>query len=163
MEKIYIGKIVSTHGIKGELRIISDFPYKEKVFFKGNVLSIDDKEYLINSYRKHKIYDMVTLNAYKDINEVEFLINKKVYIDKDKLTLNSDEILDSDLLKFVVICGKSTGKVLEIFKASPSNKVVRFALESKVGLFPLNNKNIKIDKDKKKIFINKEDVIFNED
>ena len=28
--KVYIGKIVSTHGIKGELRIISDFEYKDK-------------------------------------------------------------------------------------------------------------------------------------
>ena len=32
MNKIKIGKIVSTHGIKGEVRILSDFPYKEKVF-----------------------------------------------------------------------------------------------------------------------------------
>ena len=32
MDTVYIGKIVSTHGIKGELRIISDFPYKNKVF-----------------------------------------------------------------------------------------------------------------------------------
>ena len=32
MDKVYIGKIVSTHGIKGEIRILSDFPYKDKVF-----------------------------------------------------------------------------------------------------------------------------------
>ena len=31
MEYIYIGKIVNTHGIKGELRILSDFPFKDKV------------------------------------------------------------------------------------------------------------------------------------
>ena len=36
MEKVYIGKIVSTHGIKGELRILSDFPFKDKVFMIGN-------------------------------------------------------------------------------------------------------------------------------
>jgi len=30
MELIKIGKIVNTHGIKGELRILSKFPYKEK-------------------------------------------------------------------------------------------------------------------------------------
>ena len=28
---ILIGKIVGTHGIKGELRILSDFKYKNKV------------------------------------------------------------------------------------------------------------------------------------
>ena len=44
MDKIYIGKIVNTHGIKGELRIRSDFLYKDKVFVKGNSLIIDDKK-----------------------------------------------------------------------------------------------------------------------
>ena len=34
MDKVYIGKIVSTHGIKGEIRILSDFPYKNKVYFR---------------------------------------------------------------------------------------------------------------------------------
>ena len=29
MEYIYLGKIVNTHGIKGEIRILSDFRYKE--------------------------------------------------------------------------------------------------------------------------------------
>ena len=28
-EYVYIGKIVNTHGIKGELRLLSDFKYKE--------------------------------------------------------------------------------------------------------------------------------------
>ena len=45
MNKIYIGKIVSTHGIKGELRILSDFQFKDKVFKVDNKLIIDDKEY----------------------------------------------------------------------------------------------------------------------
>ncbi|MBQ1551268.1 MAG: hypothetical protein IIZ67_04110, partial [Bacilli bacterium] len=51
MNKVYIGKIVNTHGIKGELRIRSDFPYKDRVFLIGNNLIIDDKEYNIKSYR----------------------------------------------------------------------------------------------------------------
>ena len=35
---VYVGEIVNTHGIKGELRIISDFKYKDKVFFKASDL-----------------------------------------------------------------------------------------------------------------------------
>ena len=31
MTLIKIGKIVNTHGIKGELRLLSKFPYKDKV------------------------------------------------------------------------------------------------------------------------------------
>ena len=30
MKYINIGKIVNTHGIKGELRLLSDFKYKDK-------------------------------------------------------------------------------------------------------------------------------------
>ena len=40
MEYVKIGKIVNTHGIKGELRIRSDFEYKDRVFKKGFILYI---------------------------------------------------------------------------------------------------------------------------
>ena len=36
MEDIYLGRVITTHGIKGELRIKSTFPYKEKAFKIGN-------------------------------------------------------------------------------------------------------------------------------
>ncbi len=163
MEKIYIGRVVSTHGIKGEVRILSDFPYKKKVFFDGGVLLIDDLKYVIRSYRQHKIYDMVTLNNYKNINEVEFLIGKKIYVDRDAMTFHDNEILDCDLMEFLLLCDDLEGKIIEIFQASPFNKVVRFEVKGKSGLFPLNNKNIKIDKSTKCIYLRKEDVVFDED
>ena len=62
MQKVYVGKVVGTHGIKGEIRIISDFQFKDKVFVVGNSLVINDKDYVIRSYRKHKNFDMVTFS-----------------------------------------------------------------------------------------------------
>ena len=103
MQKVYVGKVVGTHGIKGEIRIISDFQFKDKVFVVGNSLVINDKDYVIRSYRKHKNFDMVTLNDYNDINEVLFLVRNKVYFDKEKLNLSNEEVLDEDLLEFKVI------------------------------------------------------------
>ena len=41
MNKIVIGKYVTTHGIKGEIRIKSDFNEKDKVFKVGNEIIID--------------------------------------------------------------------------------------------------------------------------
>ena len=35
MKFIRIGRIVNTHGIKGELKIISDFKYKDRIFKNG--------------------------------------------------------------------------------------------------------------------------------
>ena len=154
MDKVYIGKIVNTHGIKGELRILSDFPYKDKVFKINNKLIIDNKEYIIKSYRVHKNYDMVTLDDYKDINEVLFLLKKQVYFNKEDLLLNDKEILDEDLIRYKVIAkdGKC-GTIKEIFMASPSNKILRVELDKEI-LVPFNSPMIvNIDKEKEKITI----------
>ena len=153
MDKIYIGKIVSTHGIKGELRILSDFEYKDKVFVVGNKLIIDDKSYEIKSYRPHKNFDMVTLDDYKDINEVLFLLKKDVYFDKNNLTLEDNQILDEDLMKFKVVTkdGKE-GLIKEIFMAG-SNKILRVELDREV-LIPMNSPMIvEINKESEEVIV----------
>lgn len=154
MEKVYLGKIVATHGIKGELRIKSNFEYKEKAFKVGNVLIIDDKDYIIKTYRQHKTFDMVTLNDFRDINEVEFLLKKNVYIDKMALVLNDDEVLDQDLLEYKTIIGNETYKIVEVFYASKTNKIIRLKSKNKEILVPYQKEFIKkIDKSKRMIYI----------
>lgn len=154
MNKVYIGKIVNTHGIKGEIRLLSDFPFKDKVFVVGNNILVDDIEYKINSYRRHKMFDMITLDGYNNINGVLFLMKKKVYFDKDKLVLSDDEILDEDLIKFKVIDeDRNIGKITEIFMASSTNKILRVEFSHEV-LIPYNSPIIKsIDKEKKEIHV----------
>ncbi len=87
MDYIYIGKIVSTHGIKGEIRLISDFEYKELVFKVGTPIYIgnDKKRNIINSYRHHKNYDMITMEGYNNINDVLQFKNQKVYVLKNEI------------------------------------------------------------------------------
>ena len=47
MNYVYLGRIVNTHGIKGEVRIISDFEYKDRVFNIGSIIYYgSDKEEL---------------------------------------------------------------------------------------------------------------------
>ena len=154
MNKVYIGKIVNTHGIKGEIRLLSDFPFKDKVFVVGNNILVDDIEYKINSYRRHKMFDMITLDGYNNLNDVLFLMKKKVYFDKDKLVLSDDEILDEDLIKFKVIDeDRNIGKITEIFMASSTNKILRVEFSHEV-LIPYNSPIIKsIDKEKKEIHV----------
>lgn len=155
MDKVYIGKIVSTHGIKGEIKILSDFPYKDKVFKVGNKLIIDDVDYIIRSYRVHKNFDMVTLNDYKDINEILFLMKKKVFVIKDELNLNDNEILDEELITYEVLTNQGKkGIIKEIFFASPTNKVIRVLVENEEILIPINSPFVReIDKNKKIIVI----------
>ncbi len=111
-EDVYVGILVNTHALKGEVRIISDFEYKDRVFKIGNTLIIDSKEYTINTYRRHKNYDMVTFEGIDSINEANTLKGKRVYIKKIDLNLDEKEYLDSDLIGLEVIYeDKTIGKI----------------------------------------------------
>ena len=89
MDYIEVGKIVGTHGIKGELKVLSDSDFKSERFKKGNVLylKINDeyKEVKVSSYRPHKNLDLITINNLFDINEVLKYVNKDLYVKKDQL------------------------------------------------------------------------------
>ena len=153
MNKLYIGTIVSTHGIKGEIRIISnlDERVKKKIFKVDNNLLIDDIEYKIRSYRKHKNYDMVLLNDYNNINEVLFLIKKKVYINNSYLSLTPLEVFDINYKEYKV---NNKGQVLSIDNTGSNYKIIRLLIDKKEVLVPYNEHFIKkIDSNKKTIEI----------
>lgn len=153
MNKLYIGTIVSTHGIKGEIRIISnlDEQVKKKIFKVDNNLLIDDIEYKIRSYRKHKNYDMVLLNDYNNINEVLFLIKKKVYINNSYLSLTLLEDFDINYKEYKV---NDKGKVLSIDNTGSNYKIIRLLIDKKEVLVPYNEHFIKkIDSNRKTIEI----------
>lgn len=154
MNKIYIGKVVNTHGIKGEIRILSNFEYKDKVFKVNNKLIIGDKTYEIKSHRIHKGYNMVTLDDYNNINDVLFLLKKDVYFNEEDLLLDNNQVLDSELLTYSVVNNRGeVGKVLEVFFASETNKIIRVKF-NKEYLIPYNSPMIKeINKNKKELVI----------
>ncbi len=116
-EYILIGKIVQTHGIKGELRIRSNFEMKDRVFKKGFNLYIGEghvKE-VINTYRVHKDFDMVTLVGYDNINQVLNYLKMNVYVNKKDIDLKEDEYILEELIGFDVIeDGEILGKVSDI-------------------------------------------------
>lgn len=154
MNKIYVGKVVNTHGIKGEIRILSNFEYKDKVFKINNHLIIGNKSYEIKSHRIHKGYNMVTLDDYNNINDVLFLLKKDVYIDEEELFLDDNEVLDEELLKYKVLNNKGeVGEVLEVFFASETNKIIRVKFD-KEYLVPYREPFVvKIDKNKQELVI----------
>ena len=124
MNKVVLGKYVNTHGLKGEIRIKSRFPYKDKVFKINNEIIINDTSYIIKSYRVHKDYDMVTLDGIDSINDIPFPKNTKVYIDRDKY-LSKKDYLDSDLIGFIVYNSKIEREVLDIFYLNDTKKLIK--------------------------------------
>ena len=117
MDYVFIGKIVNTHGIKGELRIRSNFDKKDLIFKPGFTLYIGEgyvPEKIV-TYRVHKEFDMVTFEGYNNINQVLNYLKMNVYIKRSDLELNNDEYILDDLIGLnVVENGETLGKVSEI-------------------------------------------------
>lgn len=135
---IYIGKIVNTHALKGEVRIISNFEFKDKVFLCDNVLyiGINKSKEVIETYRKHKQFDMVKFKGIDYINDVLKYKGAYVYILREDLHLNDDEILPEDLINMNVYNNlKLVGKIEE-YRNDNGNKMIR-----------VNNKYIPYNKD----------------
>lgn len=151
MKYIFIGRIVNTHALKGEVRIVSDFEFKDRIFKENTLLYIGenkDKE-IIETYRKHKQFDMVKFKGIDYINDVLKYKGSKVYIDESILNLKDDEILISELINMDVYNdNKYVGKITE-YRSDNGNNMLR--VNNK--LIPYNKDFItKIDKKNKSIY-----------
>lgn len=151
MKYIFIGRIVNTHALKGEVRIVSDFEFKDRIFKENTLLYIGenkDKE-IIETYRKHKQFDMVKFKGIDYINDVLKYKGSKVYIDESILNLKDDEILISELINMDVYNdNKYVGKITE-YRSDNGNNMLR--VNNK--LIPYNKDFItKIDKENKSIY-----------
>lgn len=123
MNLICIGKLVNTHGLNGEVKIISNFKYKNDVFKKNNCVYIDNNKYTIKSYRHHKIYEMLFLDNIDNIDSALQLKGFNVYINKDEFEF--DGYLDEELIGLLVYdSGNYKGKVINILKTNSNDLLV---------------------------------------
>lgn len=153
---LYIGKIVNTHGLKGEIRIISDFEYKDKVFVPGMNFYLGRRKEVVTvkSYRHHKNFEMITMEGYDDINQVERLKKLYVYIKKEDLHLDNGEYLDTDLINLDVLVDNEKIGVVTNVRDSGNNKFLVINSNDKESFVPLNKEFVKeINLDSKYIVI----------
>lgn len=155
MKLIKIGKIVNTHGIKGELRLLSKFPYKDKVFVKDMTIYINkEHKEIINTYRKHKNFDMITLEGYSNINEVLKYKGKIVYVDSDDIKLDKDKYLDEQLIGLNVIYNNSNMGIIINIERYDKTTLFNIKGNSKEYVIPYNDNLIdKIDIENNEIYI----------
>lgn len=160
MELIKIGKIVNTHGIKGELRLLSKFPYKDKVFINNMNIYIDKKDIeVINTYRKHKNFDMITLKGYSNINEVLKYKGKNVYVNKEDIILNDKEYLDEEIIGMTAIYKDNVKGTVTDIERYDKITLLKIDNNDRYYLIPYNY-NL-IDKiDDNKIYIKNIDGLF---
>ena len=76
---------------------------------------INNQKEIINSYRHHKMFDMITLKNYDDINQVLKYKGQKVYVKEEDLNLSSNEYLLEELIGYnIVENNEILGDVIDI-------------------------------------------------
>ena len=95
-----MGKIVNTHGVKGELKL---YPYSDDLdkfedFEYFYVEGEGKTKYLIESTRVHKNMVLFKFKGYDDINKVLSFVNKNVYIERKDVEDDSEGHYIVDLI-----------------------------------------------------------------
>lgn len=127
MTYIKIGKIVNTHGIKGEIRILSNFKYIDRALKMNNTIFIGNKKEAatINSYRIHKNFHMITINNLQNINDVLKYKGLNIYTKRQLLNLGDKEYLDEDLIGLKVYMNNIyRGEIKDIRYEKYQNKFI---------------------------------------
>ena len=161
MNFIYIGELVNTHGLKGEVKIISNFKEKEKVFKVGNKIytGINNDCLEITSYRKHQNYDMVTFRDLNTIEDVVIYKGDKVFVNRDDYDFG---ILNEDLIGMDVYGNDYIGKVDSIINNNAHEIIVTINEDSKQYIPYIDEFVKNIDLENRRIDINEIEGLINE-
>lgn len=118
-----VGKIVNTHGIKGEVRVISKTDFAEERYKPGNTLYLfmdgrnEPVEVTVNTHRLHKQFHLLQFKERQNLNEVEELKNAIIKVPEEELgELNEGEFYFHEIIGCEVFTeeGELIGKVKEI-------------------------------------------------
>lgn len=160
-EMIYIGKTVSTFGIKGELKVISDFEYCDRAYQVNKKILINNIEHVISGIRYHKNYVLLKIDNLNNINDILKYVGFNIYIKRLDLNLSKDEFLYKDLINSEVVDEDDTklGKIIEVVNGINVLIKVKGTKEFYIPL--IDNYVKKFDLDKKILYTkNAKELIF---
>lgn len=164
MEKWFnVGKIVNTHGLKGEVRVISQTDFPEERYKVGNSLFLfQDKkakpiELKITSHRKHKNFDLLSFEGYYNMDHVVQFKEGILKVPESFLsTLEQNEYYFHEIIGCEVstMNGETLGTIREILTPGANDVWVIEAKQGKDILIPYIDEVVKeINIPEKKIMI----------
>lgn len=118
-----VGKIVNTHGIKGEVRVISKTDFAEERYKPGNTLYLfaegaaEPIKVTVSAHRLHKQFHLLQFKEMPSLNEVEHLRNMVIKVPEEDLgELEEDEFYFHEIIGCEVVSedGELIGTVKEI-------------------------------------------------
>ncbi len=125
-----VGKIVNTHGIRGEVRVISNTDFAEERYAVGARLMVQTEgqqevQVVVANHRKHKQFDLLQFEGYPTINDVEWLKGCTLFVSAADLhELEEHEYYYHEIIGCTVVTeqNEALGKVKEIL-ATGANDV----------------------------------------
>ena len=159
MESVLIGKIINTHGIKGEVKIfpytddINNFSYLKTIYLDENLT--DKYEIIKNRVSKNVI--IKKLKNVDDMNEAEKLKDRYIYVKRDSLQqLEEGTYYINDILGFCVktIDNEILGTLNYVFNSGANDVYEVITQDNKKVYLPAIKQVIKkVDIKNKKIYI----------
>lgn len=147
MKTITIGRIIGTHGLKGTLKIKSFTDFISERYQKGNTLWISYKdEFLpitVVSYRSHKGVELVDVEEYRHINEIEHFKGSYVMIkESDRDDLEEDAYYFNELIGLQVYEEDLLGEVQDV-REVPQGELLEVKTDQKTVLIPFRKEFVK--------------------
>ncbi len=155
-KNIEIGKIVNTHGLRGDVKVI---PWCDdaEVFHELAYVLIDGKEFDIEKSRIHKNMVILKLSGIDDINDAEGYRNKILTVPREELgELPEGTYYICDLLGCTVetVEGRVLGKICDIIKTGSNDVYVVEDDDKKQILIPVIDEVVKqVDLENKHITV----------
>ena len=155
----YVGKIVKTHGLKGEVTLRIDNEQFDKIeelnYF---LLDINDKliPYFVENITFHSNKSFVLFQDLKTLEAANQLVGKSVYLPLDLLPeKDGNDFYSHEVVDFLVIDEEKgeLGKVQEIIEY-PTQSLIQILINGKEVLIPIHDDIIQdVNREEKKIYI----------
>ncbi len=131
------GKIVNTHGIAGELKIVHwcDTP---DFLLQFDTLYVNNSPLTVTSSRLHKNNVLIKFDEITSINEAMKYKDKIIYIDRDDVTLPEEKNFLADLFGLEVkdVDTRSTLGVIKDILTPPSHPIYVVQGKSREWMIP---------------------------
>lgn len=133
------GKIVNTHGIKGELKVMPWCDYPEFLCeFDTLYIGNEKKAYTVEGARVHKNMVLLRLSGIDTPEAANMLRNAVVYIDREQVELDEGSYFIQDIIGLEVRdadSGKEYGKITDVLQTG-ANDVYEVKKDGKTLLVP---------------------------
>ncbi|WP_394018621.1 ribosome maturation factor RimM [Anaerococcus cruorum] len=142
--RITVAEIVTTHGVRGNLKVKSLSDY-DKRFENGAKLLIQDEEVTVESSFDQKGLKVIKFEEYDDINDVLKFVGKDITIeDSDLGKLDDDEYYVFSLIGLEVKSqGQTVGEITDVITGVYPNDVYVIKTDKDEIYFPALNATVK--------------------